>query len=51
MCVSSHPSAWTSPRALQWAAVDIGEEQIKGYAGPDKIDMVRAQVELRFWVG
>ncbi len=51
MCVSSHPSASTSPRALHWAAVKMGEERIKGYAGLDKIDMDRTQAELRFWVG
>jgi len=27
MCVSSHPTPWRSPRALQWAAVDIGMQQ------------------------
>ncbi len=49
MCVSSHATQWTSPRALQWAAVDIGDRQIKGYAGLDKIDVDQSQVELRFW--
>ncbi len=49
MCVSSHPTPWTSPRALQWAAIDLGDRQLKGYAGLDKIDVDHKQAELRFW--
>lgn len=51
MCVSSNPNAWANPQALHWAAVEIGEQRIRGYAGLDKIDIERSQVELRFWVG
>jgi [ribosomal protein S5]-alanine N-acetyltransferase len=51
MWISSHLQAWEARRALHWAALRTGEEQIVGYAGLDNIDMQRGQAELRFWVG
>jgi ribosomal-protein-alanine N-acetyltransferase len=51
MWMSTHSQAWDARRALHWAALSIGEEQIVGYAGLHNIDMQRGQAELRFWVG
>jgi [ribosomal protein S5]-alanine N-acetyltransferase len=51
MWISSHSAAWQRRRALHWAAVNVGDERIAGYAGLHHIDMERAQAELRFWVG
>jgi [ribosomal protein S5]-alanine N-acetyltransferase len=51
MWISSRSQAWEARRALHWAAVRIGEDQIVGYAGLHNIDLQRRQAELQFWVG
>ena len=51
MWISSHSAAWAGRRALHWAALRVGEDEIVGYAGLNQIDMERGQAELRFWVG
>jgi RimJ/RimL family protein N-acetyltransferase len=51
MWISSHSTAWERRRALHWAALKSGEDQIVGYAGPNVIDNERDQAELRCWVG
>jgi ribosomal-protein-alanine N-acetyltransferase len=51
MWISSHSAAWVGRRALHWAALKVGEDQIVGYAGLVEIDIERGQAELRFWVG
>jgi ribosomal-protein-alanine N-acetyltransferase len=51
MWISSHSKAWEARRALHWAALRIGEDQIVGYAGLHNIDLQRRQAELQFWVG
>jgi ribosomal-protein-alanine N-acetyltransferase len=51
MWISSHSAAWEGRRALHWAAVNLGDDRIAGYAGLHHIDTERAQAELRFWVG
>lgn len=51
MWISSHPTASDGRPALHWAALEVGEDRIVGYAGRDKIDTARCQAELRLWVG
>jgi ribosomal-protein-alanine N-acetyltransferase len=51
MWISTHSEAWEARRALHWAAIRIGEDQIVGYAGLHNIDIQKRQAELRFWVG
>jgi [ribosomal protein S5]-alanine N-acetyltransferase len=51
MWISSHPTASDGRPALHWAAIEVGEDRIVGYAGLDKIDTARCQAELRLWVG
>lgn len=51
MWISSHPTASDGRLALHWAAVNVDEDRIVGYAGLDKIDTERSQAELRLWVG
>jgi [ribosomal protein S5]-alanine N-acetyltransferase len=49
--ISSHSTAWEGRRALHWAALKSGGDQIVGYAGLNEIDNVCGQAEMRFWVG
>ena len=51
MWITSHAAAWQDRRALHWAALKIGEQQLVGYAGLNPIDTERAQAQLRFCVG
>jgi [ribosomal protein S5]-alanine N-acetyltransferase len=54
MWISSHPAEWRGRQALHWAATmgsSGGESQILGYVGLNRIDHVRHQGEVRFWVG
>ena len=51
MWISSHSAAWEVRRALHWATLRDGDDQIVGYAGLNNIDTERRQAELRFWVG
>lgn len=51
MWISSHEAAWNSGKALHWAATNVGDDQLVGYAGLNDIDDERRQAELRFWVG
>ncbi len=51
MWIRSHAVAWEGRRALHWAALNLDDSRIAGYAGLNHIDSERSQAELRFWVG
>jgi ribosomal-protein-alanine N-acetyltransferase len=51
MWMSSESAAWHGRRALHWAAHEVDDDRIAGYAGLHNIDGERRQAELRFWVG
>jgi ribosomal-protein-alanine N-acetyltransferase len=50
MWITSHSTDWEAGRALHWAALQVDDSCIVGYAGLDKIDAERGQAELQFWV-
>lgn len=50
--IASHTQAWSTGRAIHWAAARRGEPHLLvGYAGLVDIDSIALQANLRFWVG
>jgi RimJ/RimL family protein N-acetyltransferase len=51
MWILTHADSWEKGDALHWAVRGHADEEICGYAGLSRIDWLRSQAELRFWVG
>lgn len=51
MWILTHAESWEKRDALHWAVEALPDQRIWGYAGLSRIDWLRGQAELRFWVG